>query len=71
MGLFRFVSMLEKRKKNHEARKAAAAAAAAAASSETAESNITSSATKSSVETAGMHFKHLWLVDSLFQAPCS
>lgn len=48
----KFVSMLEKRKKNHEARKAAAAAAAAAASSETTESNITSSATKSSVETA-------------------
>ena len=62
--------MLEKRKKNHEARKAAAAAAAAA-SSETTESNITSPASKSSVETAGMHFKHLWLVDSLFQAPCS
>ncbi|XP_074636936.1 rab-like protein 6 isoform X2 [Acropora palmata] len=47
----KFVSMLEKRKKNHEARKAAAAAAAAA-SSETTESNITSPASKSSVETA-------------------
>ena len=64
--------MLDKRRKNHEARKAAAAAAAAAAaSSKTTEGNITSSATSPSVETTGIHFKHIWFVDSLFQALCS